>query len=156
MEGLGDLVNTQYGIQSHITVLVVTPDKQIAGQFYGPDYFPTRDTLNNLLLSLGAQMQDCSVGISDSHILSNNFIDIQVSPNPVVENAHLEIKTKGNGFYHIKIMNIFGHVIQSFPTQLNKGINKIDVQLSLVPGGMYFISLYRGDEKLISKRILKQ
>ena len=56
LQGSGNEVNELYEIESHITCLVIMPNGEIAGQFYGPNAYPTRDSLNSLLLTLGAEM----------------------------------------------------------------------------------------------------
>ncbi len=153
LQGQGNQINQQYGIASHITALVITPDRQIVGQFYAP-YYPTQDTLNSLLLSLGAQMQDCSVGISESSTNMSYQNTMQISPNPILENAKAYIIIDEGGLFDIQIINNFGVLIQSFTTQLTKGENQINLSLNSLPTGIYYVRV-QNNAIVINKTVLK-
>ena len=137
LQGLGNETNEQYGIASHITALVIMPNREIIGQFYGPNAFPTRDSLNNLLLSLGAQMQNCSVGISEESSEIENPEILSIHPNPISDYTEIQILAEHDDHCDIQILNTFGGVIDSFSTPLKKGQNYIDLGLHSLKSGIY-------------------
>jgi len=138
-EGLGDLVNVQYEIASHITTLVITPDRQIVGQFYGPNNYPTRDTLNALLLSLGAQMENCTVGLEEADQTASSSINIH--PNPIVDHAQIEISIQDIGYYQLEIINISGQILYSHHDFFASEKVTINLNLGNYPKGVYTIRL---------------
>jgi len=149
--GMGNAVNEQYGILSYITCIVVKPNREIAGQFFGP-YYPERDTLNNLLLSLGAEMQNCSVGIGEH----NSKEEIKVFPNPITEAVDLYVKVNKSGLYQIKVINTLGQQVAQFVDHLTIGDNKIDVDFSLLDKGLYIVEIQYENKLITRKKILKQ
>jgi len=156
LEGLGNDVNNQYEIASHITVLVITPDRQIEGQLYGPNSFPTQDTLNSLLLSLGAELLDCSVGISENKPILNKENTLKIYPNPIVNRAEANVEIEKSGLYNIRIFNNFGALVYTKPTLLTKGENLINIDFTPFKKGVYFINVQGDGELIMNKKVLKQ
>jgi len=156
IEGLGNDVNNQYEIASHITVLVITPDRQIVGQLYGPDSFPTQDTLNSLLLSLGAEMLDCNVGISEDKSVLAKKNTLKIFPNPIINRAEAILEIEKNGLYNIRIFNNFGALVYIVYTPLTKGGNVINIDFTPFKKGIYFISVQGEGELIMNKKVLKQ
>lgn len=138
-EGLGNLVNVQYEIASHITTLVITPDGQIAGQFYGPDHYPTRDTLNALLLSLGAQMENCTIGLEEAEQIASSSIDIY--PNPITDHNQIEISIPNIGYYQLEIIHISGSILYSQKDFFASEKLELNLNLGNFPRGVYTILL---------------
>lgn len=152
-EGLGNLVNEQYEIASHITTLVITPDRQIAGEFYGPNDYPTRDTLNALLLSLGAQMESCSVGLEEVYQSASSSISIY--PNPVNHHAQLDISIQDLGFYQLEIINISGQVLYSQRDFFASEKITINLNLKTFPKGVYLLRLKNENGMQAHEKFLK-
>jgi len=151
LEGLGNQITEQYNIQSHITALVITPDREIAGQFYYP-YLPTRDTVNNLLLSLGAQYQDCTTSTEQKE----NPLQpkIYVYPNPLIDRANIQIYSSEKNDLRIEIINNFGVLVRSIPIKSNEQLLNVDV--NELKSGLYVIRLLNNKQTLASKIIVKQ
>lgn len=142
-EGWGNLVNEQYEIASHITTLVISPDRQIVGEFYGPDYYPTRDTLNALLLSLGAEMENCTLDLEElDHTTKPS---IYLSPNPVINIAQIAISIQDIGYHQLDIINTSGQVIYSLRDFFASEKITFSVNLKTFPKGVYLLQLK--DEK---------
>jgi len=154
LEGLGNQITEQYDIQSHISVLVITPDREIAGQFYYP-YLPTRDSVNNLLLSLGAQMQDCTTGMPDEFTI-NAHPQMNIFPNPVSSHATIQLNDVGIGNYRMEIFNNFGELIRSFPVKISSGSKEKQADFSNLTAGYYFIRLRAGTKTISRKIFIKQ
>ncbi len=154
-EGLGNEVDAQYEIVSHITALVITPDRQIVGQFYGPDTYPVRDTINNLLLSLGAEMQDCTTGLEEENfVLSLN--NVQCWPNPFKETMNLSFETKSANFYKVRIFGEMGIEIFQEEKYLPEGKQNWEINMKLYPSGLYFVQIQNKEGMMITNTILKQ
>lgn len=156
LEGLGNDINLQYEIASHITVLVIMPDRQIVGQLYGPNSFPTQDTLNSLLLSLGAEMLDCNVGLEENQAQLKEQNTFRIYPNPIAENAEAIIEIEKSGLYNIRIFNNFGSLVRTISTQLTKGENIISIDFNSFEKGIYYISLQGDNQIIINNKVLKQ
>ena len=153
IEGLGNEVNLQYEIVAHITALVITPDRQIVGQFYGPDFYPERDTLNNLLLSLGAQMQDCSVGLTE--LESDDQVLLSV-PNPFRTFVNLNFTIRAEAAYYIQVFNNKGQEVWTDVQYLQEGIQNIEINLETEPQGLYLVHITNKDGFQLKTTILKQ
>ena len=151
LDGLGNIVNEQYEIQSYITCIIVSPDREIVGQFYGP-YYPERDTLNKLLLTLGAEMQDCTVGLTQNHILD----DIMVFPNPITRNSALHINIYKADEYSIRILNDIGQMVYENKYILAEGDNSIEIDFSLFKQGAYILQIADKDKAITTKKIIIQ
>lgn len=152
IEGTGNQVNELYEIASHISCLVILPDGEIAGQFFGPNAYPTRDSLNSLLLSLGAEMDNCSLG---THQLNNEKNRIEISPNPVNHYTKLNLEVKASGSYEIEILNSTGHLLKTFPIYFDSHQQIIDLNLEAFSEGLYFIRLRQDGLILSSEKLLK-
>jgi thiol-disulfide isomerase/thioredoxin len=147
-EGLGDQVNEQYEIMSHITALIILPDGTIAGQFYGPNAYPTRDSLNNLLQQLGAHMQSCGVGIQEQN---QNEIHISVS------GEHELLIEPGNilsGNYQIDLLDIQGHQLISENIYLQSG-NDFRFSLPENYKGVLIVNIQNGTSFVYRQKILR-
>lgn len=150
LEGLGNEVHEQYEIASNITALVILPDGTIAGEFYGPDSYPTRDSLNNLLLSLGAEMQVCGVGIED-----DLFSDVNVFPNPAKDYLNIQFKNPRTGKFILEVYDAQGKLIMSNNINLYFQ-DKIVVNTNEFINGTYFVNLIEDDEIIISQKLIKK
>jgi len=154
LQGLGNDVNLQYEIVSHITVLVVMPDRQIAGQFFDPVSVPTRDTLNNLLLSLGAEYKDCSVGLSDERTEGKK--EINVFPNPIYNHAEIAVFVPEKGHYQFIITNNLGRKVQSYQQNLQRGLNKLSIDVHSLHSGVYYVTVKNNKNYYKTTTIIKQ
>ncbi|OYT16138.1 MAG: hypothetical protein B7C24_09430 [Bacteroidetes bacterium 4572_77] len=151
-EGLGNLVDGQFQIETHITTLVITPDRQIVGQFYGPNYYPEQDTLNNLLISLGAQMQNCTTSLNETL----ETPQLKLSPNPSSENFNLSFYAKNEGYYLLSISQETGKTIHQQSYFLQKGSQEIAINLKSTQKGLYFVQLISPNGTFVVEKLLKQ
>lgn len=149
LNGQGNMVNEQYGIQSYITCIIVTPDREIAGQFYGP-YYPERDTLNKLLLTLGAEMQNCTVGLNEHPILD----DFTVFPNPINQNSALHVNSLKADEYSIRVLNELGQMMHKKNYTLGEGDNSIEIDFSLFKQGVYILQIVDRHNVITTKKLI--
>jgi hypothetical protein len=148
-EGLGNETHFQYEIASNITALVILPDGTIAGQFFGPNSYPTRDSLNNLLLSLGAEMQNCGVDLEES-----KESNLSLYPNPVTDQLFINLSSISAGIYQLEILNLQGQNIQT--TDIRVAGNKcIKINTQALPSGVYLLRLKQEDGVLFNQKLIK-
>jgi|GEM_PF-4150246 len=93
-------------------------------------------------------------------VLSNELInkagsDLQVFPNPVKDQLDLLVNTTSANNSKIIITDLQGNVFKTSFTPLTKGKNKISIDLSNVPAGMYTVRLITSNN-VATKKIIKQ
>jgi len=150
LEGLGNNVNEQYEIASHITALVVLPDGTIAGNFFGPNAYPTRDSLNNLLLSLGAEMQNCTLGFEEKE-----KIESLSYPNPAINKINISFDLPISGKFELNIINMQGQLVQRKDLCLNQN-KDYKINVSQLSKGVYLVQLKQKHEIILNQQIIKQ
>lgn len=75
---------------------------------------------------------------------------VQVYPNPVWEQFHVQIPAAFAG-YSIAIFSSTGQEIYRHSQEMQSGVNSL--QITGVPAGVYYLVLFRGEEKLVKKLI---
>lgn len=152
IEGTGNDINELYEIESHITCLVIMPSGEIVGQFFGPNAYPTRDSLNSLLLNLGAHMYNCSVGTQQIEHKDNQ---ITIAPNPIHNHTQLLVNIEKSGLYQLEILNNTGQQIKYISTYFDSQSNIINLNLEDLEEGLYLIRLYQEGNLITSEKLLK-
>ncbi|MBB6462302.1 leucine-rich repeat protein [Flammeovirga kamogawensis] len=85
--------------------------------------------------------------------VKNNIVPtISIYPNPVVRSIHIQHEQLENN-YDYRLMNSLGEVIR-FQVQLNNQ-NEDEIDLSLLPKGIYFLQVMCGKKVIVKKRIIK-
>lgn len=88
-------------------------------------------------------------GLNESN--SNN--NISISPNPTAGNFYINFVSKTDRKkYSLKITSMFEEVV--FNSELNNNENEIDI--SLLSSGVYILSVYDNENKIVFKKIVKQ
>ncbi|MES2567781.1 MAG: T9SS type A sorting domain-containing protein [Bacteroidota bacterium] len=85
------------------------------------------------------------VGINN---LSSSSRNIHIYPNPATGNVTVDLSQFNNQKLDIKVLNCLGQTIEP---KINRGTSKINVDLSLMDDGIYFIEL-KDNEKVIATR----
>ena len=154
IEGLGNQINLQYEIGSHITALVVLPDRTIAAQFFGPNSYPTVDTLNALLLSVGAHAQPCTVNVEDEQITDSHQL-INYAPNPVNDVLFLEIKDAKSTTFDLEIIDISGNIKLLTKQHLTQENIKIEMDVSSLSKGFYLMRIIQNGQVVGTQKLIK-
>jgi hypothetical protein len=68
-------------------------------------------------------------------------LGLNVYPNPVVNNATLELSLSENSTVNMEIVNVLGELVSSEIYNLNAGNNKINFNVNNVESGIYFVKL---------------
>lgn len=80
-----------------------------------------------------------------------DFADITVYPNPSTNNLNLDINTEVDNA-KITLYDVNGKVI--WQKQNINGKNKLSIDVSVMPRGIYFISATQGDKEIYNSKIV--
>lgn len=105
-----------------------------------PAYF----CLDNLTLST-------SVGIENS----GSGQALQVYPNPAVSEAEISFNTAGAVYANVKIVDEAGREVAGQGMRSFAGLNKVRMDVSALPKGVYYVVLQAGDD-VVTKKLIKQ
>lgn len=70
-----------------------------------------------------------------------NSLGLEVYPNPITNNATLELTLNENSKINMNIVNVLGEVVSSEVYQLNAGNNKVNFNVNNLESGIYFVQL---------------
>jgi hypothetical protein len=90
--------------------------------------------------------------------IKENIINLQqvnLSPNPASQLSVLKIKSADNSNAKISIYNSLGALVMTEAVDINKGENKINLQLSSLNNGIYFVNIENETGKITKKLIIK-
>ncbi|MEL6941734.1 MAG: T9SS type A sorting domain-containing protein, partial [Bacteroidota bacterium] len=75
----------------------------------------------------------------------------QIYPNPTVEIVNLELVSLEIADTEVQIINQYGQILQSVPTQIDRGHNRLQINVTDLPTGNYYLMI-RGLEGFNSTR----
>lgn len=84
-----------------------------------------------------------------------NGASLKVFPNPVDENMNVQIEVRKNTNLNVSVSNLLGKTIITENKDLAEGIQTMNINLSNLPSGIYFLNLSDGQE-VISHKIMKR
>jgi PKD repeat protein len=105
-----------------------------------------------LLIALtpsGCQSSSWQTICSDTTPIVNNFISSY--PNPVVDQANLNLDLAGENVIHINVYNSMGKQVQTSVIAGYKGQNHITLPIGNLPTGIYYVQIQYGNEVRRSK-----
>ena len=76
-----------------------------------------------------------------SSIEAINSLGLEVYPNPITNNATLELTLNENAKVKMDIVNVLGELVSSEIYQLNAGNNKVNFNVNNLENGIYFVQL---------------
>jgi len=75
----------------------------------------------------------------------DNVFESTLSPNPVRDYAHLEIFTGEDGMFSLKVLDLWGGLIQVlFQRPLTNGFHEFSIDAGKFPPGIYYLELQQG------------
>jgi hypothetical protein len=110
-----------------------------------------RKNLNGGYVNIGTSQVDLVINISNTVGLNeenDNTLELKSYPNPVKEKLHLAFKNKVAAD-KISITSIFGQ--QVFNSEDMRRNSKVELDLSFLPGGVYFLKIENGKGQKIFK-----
>ena len=144
-QGGGGTVIDDYEVDSYPTVIIITPDHQIAKQFIWP---PSTTNIIAAVIDAGGKL----VGVDDQVKTDAN---VTVYPNPVARKAFLRIDIPFAANVQYEIVDLLGNTIFSSDKQfMNKGSNKVELPVSDLMNGLYFVRLSTNNTDVITTRFI--
>ena len=150
-----DTVNTYWDTKriSYATASAITPDglkivtagQQVGKTFLKNQFVTARFYLTNPSAAKSAMVNENMV---------NSFSNITVYPNPAHDAASISFSLQQNGYVQATLVNLKGEsVINIYNGSLNKGNQKLQVNVSRLPAGIYYVLLQAEGKKTYSKLI---
>jgi len=144
-QGGGSAVNEDYAIECYPTVIVITPDHQIAEQKV---WLPTTHNIIDAVFDAGGK----TVGFDDQMQTDAN---VMVYPNPVAHNAFLKIDIPSASNIQYEIVDLLGNIIFSSDKHfIGKGSSKFELPLSGLINGLYFVRLAINNTQVKTSRFI--
>lgn len=81
--------------------------------------------------------------------------DLLLAPNPTSQSVTVQIDSRQTDVATLQIMNIQGKTVYSQSLQLNSHQQSVDLELSELPSGVYFVVLQTGND-IITKKLVKE
>jgi len=81
--------------------------------------------------------------------------NISVYPNPVHETLKLDITSNGNETVIAKLIDNNGRVVKQVQQEMTTGKSTINMEVKDLSAGSYFLQVYRKDENVFNKQIIK-
>ncbi|MCB0755680.1 MAG: T9SS type A sorting domain-containing protein [Flavobacteriales bacterium] len=70
---------------------------------------------------------------------ANDIFSLNFYPNPTEGNAILDVNSRESGIAAVEVYSITGSQVLTFSESIRVGVNRVAVDLSSVPGGIYLI-----------------
>lgn len=87
--------------------------------------------------------------------MNGSNLEFSFSPNPVVNEALLQLRGKYKGPLKLMVTDLMGRTVKSFSYSMNNEQFSQKISLSDLPAGQYFVNI-RGDNVNFNQRIIKQ
>ena len=137
MDGGGNEVSNLYQIASYPTVIVITPDHQIANQFVNP---PSADNIIDAVVDAGGILVDV-------HENEQTIDRLKVAPNPVTGLGYLLFHAKKNMSFSYRMYDLTGKILYESETErADEGQQRIKLPVNELKNGMYFVQLLIDEE----------
>jgi hypothetical protein len=78
-----------------------------------------------------------------------------ITPNPVADNATIEIDAKQSSLVTIKVVNQYGQSLSVAKQQMKTGKNEVALNTSSLPQGVYILNILAGDGVKTVKKFVK-
>ena len=108
------------------------------------------DEANPSVTDIHLELFEQSVG-TESYQSQTNFIG-KIYPNPLQENLYLNVDLVLGTKLKIDVFNVNGHRVLGKKIVLSKGTHIINLDVAILPKGVYLLTIVSGDEKIIETR----
>ena len=82
-------------------------------------------------------------------------IGLQLSPNPIIDQTYLELNLTESQFIQLELYNAEGKILQEKRSQVNQGIDRIDLSFKNYPSGLYYLKVITADGRIEVIRAVK-
>jgi PKD repeat protein len=114
------------------------------------------DSLGNIIQkSTGASF---TLNVLDPNTISideNDFTTSRIFPNPASDYIQIEIDANSTGDVNIELLSINGAVVNSISSDVNSGLNTLEMNVSEITGGIYFIKISKDGTNHFEKVIIR-
>lgn len=86
---------------------------------------------------------------------SDRLIAISVLPNPAKDVLYIVIETQNDNDLEINLLDILGKIVKQEKSTIQQGLNNKSLDLQDLPGGIYFLQIQQGTERVLRK-VLKE
>ena len=86
-----------------------------------------------------------------SSIVQNEKVDFSIYPNPIKENATVNINLSESSNVRLDIVNVLGEISLSKFQKMNAGNNFINIDVSKLTSGVYFAHLSANGKTVTTK-----
>lgn len=118
-------------------------------QRYGSDKIAEREIVN-------ANSQHLNIATSISEV-AQNFVNITVFPNPVIDNATIEFYVKNSDDIKCDLINLHGQIVKPlFNKYFTQGEYTIDVDCSDLSNGIYFLRFGNSEMTVVEKILVSK
>ncbi len=122
-----------------------------AGTYYLRVYGYAGANSATICYTLKVQLGTASRNIEPQQFVSNDFT---VSPNPAGNTTNLVFKSAENGTAVISVTDRVGNIVLQQTITVGEGDNRRQLDVSKLPGGMYFVKIQNGDKTQVAKIVV--
>jgi len=145
IQGGGNIANNDYQIASYPTVILITPDHQIVEQYIWP---PTEENITDAIIAAGGEY----VGIDQHGITAE---ETRIYPNPASQQIFLDFSLDQTVLASYEIVDFTGRVVFRSESEFYiSGKNNIDISVSGLKDGLYFVRLLTNEQPLLTSRFV--
>ena len=150
-QGGGVGVHIDYGILSVPTIVLIAPDKNIIGQLFLPDYTPSTNVIDSMLMDHGIFPSFTS---EYENIPSQNQ-EVFFYPNPVKEKATLKLDVTKNSHLEIELISLLGkRIYQISKIPFQTGRQSIELSFKNVTKGIYILNIKENNEVIYNQKVI--
>jgi len=147
LEGGGNEAFEAFEVVSYPTVIVITPDYQLAENYI---WEPTSENITNAVVNAGGTL----VGLETNSAYKSN--SVIVAPNPVKEAASISFVLKNQQSLRLKIADLAGRVLIDEGVNGTQGENRLKVDTKNLSSGTYIVMITsESNELFTSKMVVK-
>ena len=122
----------------------------VLGGIYHKVYYNVVGSINSASMQTAINSALAETGISERN--NNNNIELNIFPNPAINNARVVYKLNNSTYVNIDVFNIIGEKVKTVNTgKLAAGDQETQVNFETSESGVYFIRLNTGEGSGTSK-----
>lgn len=147
INGTASLPYPEYG-EGYPTVSVICPtDKKIKDNLYN------YGSLNEMRAAVQDIIDQCSAAAS---LTENTALEVSVAPNPTTGNTTIRFSSSTDETATIELYSVSGQFIFALQKTVSSGQNSIDLDLSTLDAGTYFVKVIGGEANSAMIAVMKK
>ncbi len=148
-EGYGNSITSLFEISSFITVILISPNRDIVMQYLFP---PTFSALDSVMQLHGIVASPCVTGSTQS-IISEN-VDIDVFPNPAHDILFMRTNITSSGLHQVFLANLNGSIVRDVRMQIAGKGSLLRICIQGLPPGLYNLTITNELGLSVSRRVI--